>query len=132
EEDELARLADGLGQGLQRFATGVYLAWYPIKDPKPVARFHGALAALGTPRLLCVELLVRHPVVTERLNGCGLIVANPPHTLRHERASLLPDLPRRLADGTGAGYRLAPISATGDRRSGHRSPRTQGAKRSAG
>lgn len=132
EEHELARLAEGLGEGLRRFATGAHLAWYPIKDPKPVARFHAALASIAKCPMLSVDLLLRHPADPERLNGCGLVVANPPHTLRNELAGLLPELTRRLADGSGASYRLAPISPAHDRRSGHRSPTTQGAKRSAG
>jgi 23S rRNA (adenine2030-N6)-methyltransferase len=136
EEGELARLEEGLGEGLRRFASGVYLAWYPIKDPKPVARFHAALAAIAKPPLLSVDLLLRHPVDTERLNGCGLIVANPPHTLRDELAGLLPELTRRLADGRGAHYRLAPISGTESEtkpaRGADRSARTPGAKRPTG
>src|SRR6185312_5663257 len=34
EPDEFARLGDALGEALQRFETGVYLAWYPIKNLK--------------------------------------------------------------------------------------------------
>ena len=113
EDRELARLTDGLAQGLRRFETGVYLAWYPIKDPKPVAQFHGALAAIGGPRLLGVELMVRRPVATDRLNGCGLIVANPPHTLHDELASVLPEVTSRLGDASGAHYRLGPIAVDG-------------------
>ena len=108
EDHELVRLAEGLAQGLRRFATGVYLAWYPIKDPKPVARFHAAVAAIKGPDLLRVELMLRRPTDTDRLNGCGLIVANPPHTLVDELASILPELTRRLGDGSGAHYRLDP------------------------
>jgi 23S rRNA (adenine2030-N6)-methyltransferase len=136
EEGELRRLADGLSEGLRRFATGVYLAWYPIKDPKPVARFLAALAASAKPPLLGVELLLRHPADTERLNGCGLIVANPPHTLRDALAGVLPELASRLADGRGAHYRLAPISGAKSEgnapRGGPRAPRTPGAKPSDG
>src|SRR5262249_31073260 len=40
ERGELQTMATGLAHALQRFATGLYLAWYPIKDPKPIARFH--------------------------------------------------------------------------------------------
>lgn len=130
EDRELMRLAEGLAQGLQRFATGVYLAWYPIKDPKPVARFHAALAAIGGPRLLGVELMVRRPVAADRLNGCGLIVANPPHTLSDKLERLLPEVTRRLGDGSGAHYRLALIAAADMPKSGHQSPRTMRAKRS--
>jgi 23S rRNA (adenine2030-N6)-methyltransferase len=105
-EGELVRLAEGLEQALSRFATGVYLAWYPIKDPKPIARFHQALAKLDGPELLRVELLVQSDSVPDRLNGCGLIVANPPYALKGQLAVVLPELVRRLAIGPGALYRL--------------------------
>jgi len=107
EAGELDRMVEGLAQGLQRFATGIYLAWYPIKDLKPVARFHASLTALGLPELMRIELLIQRPSDPERLNGCGLIVANPPYTLEGELAAILPDLTRRLAaGGTGARHRL--------------------------
>ena len=109
EEGELDRLAQGLAQGLRRFETGVYLAWYPIKDSKPVARFHAALAATGRSRLIGVQLMLRRAGSPETLNGCGLIVANPPHTLAEELATLLPALARRLGEGTAASYRVEPI-----------------------
>jgi 23S rRNA (adenine2030-N6)-methyltransferase len=111
EEGELERLAGGLAQGLRRFETGVYLAWYPIKDPKPVRRFHEALAALTGPELLRVELMIRGASAPDRLNGCGLIVANPPYTLQSQMADLLPELTRRLAEGAGANHRIDHISA---------------------
>jgi 23S rRNA (adenine2030-N6)-methyltransferase len=107
ETGELERMLEGLAQGLQRFATGIYLAWYPIKDLEPIARFHAGLAGLGAPKLLRIELMIERPSHPERLNGCGLIVANPPYTLEGELAAILPVLSRRLAAGSqGAGYRL--------------------------
>ena len=107
ERDELDRMATGLAQGLQRFATGVYIAWYPIKDPKPVARFHAALAALAIPKSLRIELMLERPSDPDRLNGCGLVVVNPPYTLEGELAAVLPELSRRLASARGgASYRL--------------------------
>jgi 23S rRNA (adenine2030-N6)-methyltransferase len=128
-ERELERLAQGLAQGLRRFQTGVYLAWYPIKDPKPVARFHAALAALGKPELLCVELMLRRPVAPERLNGCGLVVANPPHTLAEQLATLLPELTRRMGEGRAARHRIEPIAAKAGN-SGQTTPMPQREKRS--
>jgi 23S rRNA (adenine2030-N6)-methyltransferase len=107
EPAELDRMVAGLGQALARFATGIYVAWYPIKDPKPIGRFHAALAALGCPKLLRVELMLERPTDPDRLNGCGLIVANPPYPLQGELAAVLPELSRRLGCGRkGASYRL--------------------------
>jgi len=107
EKDEFDRIATGLMQGLQRFATGIYIVWYPIKDLKPVARFHAALAALAIPKSLRVELMLERPRDPDRLNGCGLIVVNPPYTLDGQLGTVLPELSRRLASTRGGGgYRL--------------------------
>jgi 23S rRNA (adenine2030-N6)-methyltransferase len=114
EQGELARLADGLGQALRRFETGVYLAWYPIKDRKPVARFRKALAAESAgSELLSIELMIQGGDSPDRLNGCGLIVANPPYALSAQLESALPELSRRLALGPGAHHRLERIATQG-------------------
>jgi 23S rRNA (adenine2030-N6)-methyltransferase len=130
EGRELERLAQGLADGLRRFATGVYIAWYPIKDPSPIARFHRALAALDGPEWLRIELIRRRPTDPEALNGCGLVVANPPHALQYELASILPLLTRRLGDGAGARFVLGPLSG-GDRGPLRRSATPHRGKRTA-
>ncbi len=105
EVAELDRMAEGLAQALERFATGVYMAWYPIKDPKPIGRFHVALAALGAPKLLRVELMIERAGDVDRLNGCGLALINPPYGLDGELAAILPELSRRPGAGRPAAGR---------------------------
>jgi 23S rRNA (adenine2030-N6)-methyltransferase len=113
QEGEFDRLSEGLAEALRRFETGVYIAWYPIKDPKPIAAFHSALGAITGPELLRLELMIRGPGNTpDRLNGCGLIVANPPFTLCDHLAVVLPELTQRLAEGSGARHRLDRIVQT--------------------
>jgi 23S rRNA (adenine2030-N6)-methyltransferase len=107
EERELERLTRGLSDALERFATGTYIAWYPIKDVKPVARFRKAVAAMSLPKPpLCAELFVRRPSDPDLLNGCGLLIVNGPYTLADDLGVLLPELSRRLARAPGATYRL--------------------------
>jgi 23S rRNA (adenine2030-N6)-methyltransferase len=106
EKNELARLAEGLAEALRRFESGVYLAWYPIKDPRPVAAFIARVAARAGTELLRAELMIRKPADPDRLNGCGLIIANPPYTLADQLAIVLPELTIRLAQGDGASYRV--------------------------
>lgn len=120
QEGELQRMAGGLAEGMRRFATGVYLAWYPIKDPKPLARLHRAAATLAggggqaaADKGMRIELTLRRPVDPERLNGCGLLVINPPHTLAEDLSVVLPELTRRLSDGAGADFYLGPIPGPG-------------------
>jgi 23S rRNA (adenine2030-N6)-methyltransferase len=112
EAGELERMVTGLARSLERFATGVYIAWYPIKDPKPIRRFRAALAGLGAGKLLDVELRIESMSDPERLNGCGLVVVNPPYTLEGDLALILPHLSRRLEvrDGVG-GWHLERIAA---------------------
>src|SRR5947207_2358565 len=60
-----------------------------------------------------VEPMLERPSDPDRLNGCGLIVVNPPYTLEGELAAVLPELSRRMASARGgAGYRLDWIGPT--------------------
>jgi 23S rRNA (adenine2030-N6)-methyltransferase len=106
EPGELDRIVDGLDNARRRFSGGIYLLWYPIKDPRPVARFHDALAKIAPPESLAIELLIRAAIDPDRLNGCGIVVLNPPFTLEADLAVLLPVLAERLSDGAGATGRI--------------------------
>jgi 23S rRNA (adenine2030-N6)-methyltransferase len=114
EPGELLRMTAALQEGLARFATGTYLLWYPIKDEKPVARFHRGVAEAATAaRLeapLVIELLLRQPRNPLVLNGCGLVVVNPPFTLQADLALALPELVNRLTDNGKGAFRLEPLT----------------------
>jgi 23S rRNA (adenine2030-N6)-methyltransferase len=106
EPGELIRLTNGLTAALDRFAGGTYLLWYPVKDMKPVARFQRAMRELAAARklesMLAAQVLLRAPRNPDLLNGCGLVIANPPYTLAKELGALLPWLAEKLAQGPGA------------------------------
>lgn len=104
-EGEYERLVDGLAKAYRRFATGTYCLWYPIKKGAPIAEFHEALKALDIPKMLCAELSVRSDRETTGLSGSGLIVVNPPFTLKDELHLLLPELKRVLAQDRFASQR---------------------------
>jgi 23S rRNA (adenine2030-N6)-methyltransferase len=99
--DEFARLARGLRQAHRRFATGTYLLWYPIKARAPVAAFHGELAQGDIRRILVAELLLRPEDDPERLNGCGLVIVNPPWQFAETMRDLLGWLRGRLVPQGG-------------------------------
>lgn len=102
ESGDLHRLEAGLVEAVKRFATGVYLLWYPIKDEKPIARFHRRLAALGIAKMLRIDLLVRAARNPFELNGCGLVVLNPPYPMADGLPLLGEFLAQQLAVGSGA------------------------------
>jgi len=106
KKDEFARLARGLRHAHRRWATGLYLLWYPIKDRPPVAEFHERLKASGIPRILIAEFLLRPAKDPERLNGCGLVLVNPPWQVDATLQALLPKLVALLASERGAAARV--------------------------
>lgn len=116
EPGELIRLTTGLADALERFRTGTVILWYPIKDEKPVQRFHRAVAevaaAAGIETLLAIEIMVRPARNPDVLNGTGLVIANPPFTLAADLEALLPALADRLAHAPGGGFRIAHLAAT--------------------
>ncbi len=104
--EEFARLARGLREATRRFATGTYLVWYPIKDRSAVTAFHDAIAAARHAKAMAMELNVGTTQNAFALNACGLIVINPPHTLKAAAETLLPYFARRLAQGPGSASRV--------------------------
>ncbi len=107
---ELVRMTESLGEAVKRFATGIYLLWYPIKDEKPVLRFYRGLldvtTAAGLPPPLKVELLLRPLRNPLLLNGAGLAVINPPYQLEQDLSAVLPMLAERLGDDGKGKYNL--------------------------
>lgn len=99
---EFADALRALSFGLQRWPTGVFALWYPIKAGAEAARLHKALKGSGLRKLLALEMSVRPDDSPIGLNGSGLIVANPPWQLDTEMASVHAELHRVLApEGKG-------------------------------
>jgi 23S rRNA (adenine2030-N6)-methyltransferase len=96
-EGEYRRLVDHLAKAWRRFPGGVYCLWYPLKNGAPIGDFHQALEDLEIPKILCAELSVKGERETTGLSGSGLIIVNPPFTLKGELDLLLPFLRDKLA-----------------------------------
>ena len=96
--DEAERLARALKTGLERWPTGIFMAWYPIKDRK--AGDTVARTSIGTPfpKALKAEFLVR-PRDDATLAGGGLIICNTPWKLDEKLAALGEELAGILGDG---------------------------------
>jgi 23S rRNA (adenine2030-N6)-methyltransferase len=95
---EFAQLARGLATGWQRFRTGVLTAWYPIKQRAPVRQFLADLQQSGMRDIVAAELCLREPIDPARLNGCGMLVVNPPWRFEQEVSAILAALLDRLGD----------------------------------
>lgn len=98
---EFDRLAAGLDEVARRFATGIVLLWYPIKNLAAVTEFRRVLARSRLKNLLDVELMVQASDA-RGLPGCGLAIANPPFGADAKLLTLTAFLAERLAGGPGA------------------------------
>jgi 23S rRNA (adenine2030-N6)-methyltransferase len=102
---EAGGVVHALERALRKWPTGAYVAWRPIRDARDDARFLNAVAALGAPNILRLELDIG-PGPTgahgqEPLTRAGLLVVNPPHPLVGEARTLLPWLAQTLGRGEG-------------------------------
>jgi len=105
-EGDFVRLARGLAAAHRKWATGIYALWYPIKGSSERDALAKSLRRQGIAKILRGELTVAPLSDPDRLNGCGMILVNPPWTLEKELSVLLPALAAILGrDGKG-GYHL--------------------------
>jgi 23S rRNA (adenine2030-N6)-methyltransferase len=99
ECDEAERALRMLAQGTRRFATGVFMLWYPVKGDNLAARIFAACTELALPGMLKVEMRIREPFKDGGLAGSGLVIVNPPWQLDGELRLLVPALASRLGLG---------------------------------
>ena len=76
--DEEAQVGAGIAAALQRFESGVYAVWYPIKRRHDSDLWLSRLTRGITRPTLVVELCVRRPDSAVGLNGSGMLIVNPP------------------------------------------------------
>jgi 23S rRNA (adenine2030-N6)-methyltransferase len=96
DKHEFARVAAALAAAQRKWATGIFLLWYPIKDRSGPDRLAAALRRSATakvaPNILRAELAWAPEDAPGRLSSTGLIVVNPPWRLAEELERLLPAL----------------------------------------
>jgi 23S rRNA (adenine2030-N6)-methyltransferase len=96
--DEAATLVRAIGRGLRKWPTGVFLAWYPIKDRRIADTLSSAAANEGWPKTLRAEFQIR-PRDDLGLAGGGIIVCNAPWKLDDTLAALGAELIPLLGAG---------------------------------
>jgi len=106
QPDEFGRLADGLQEACRRWASGIYLLWYPIKDREQVRLFERRIAGLQIPKILRAEFDVGGQPKNEALHACAIAIVNPPWPLEDELKTILPVLVRTLGNASGGKSRL--------------------------
>jgi 23S rRNA (adenine2030-N6)-methyltransferase len=89
----------------RRWATGVYMLWYPLIRHPLAERFTAKVRATGIPRILHAQLRVE----VEGFNGMrgsGLCIVNPPFGLDQKLNVLLPWLWATLKNDDRSGWKV--------------------------
>ena len=106
EQDWSLAQASLLNDAYRKFATGIFLVWYPIKSQSAVDGFIGEVLAGGLQKALTVEIAV--PPEDEKLSRAGLLVINPPYGFAAAMEPVAAILAPRLGrDGAPASIALA-------------------------
>ncbi len=104
---DYSKVISALRDALTRFATGVYMVWYPQVSKLEATQLPKRLQAMAPKSWLHARLTVQQPDTQGfGLAGSGVFILNPPHTLHDELQSVLPFLTQALAQYPEANHVL--------------------------
>lgn len=116
--DEFETAARALQAAWRRFATGIYMLWFPVKSPAAADAFCGEVLSAGMARALRLDIALPAAGAGKtgaeagraRMAAAGLLVLNPPYGLDAAMRDAAPILAERL----GGGARLDVVWLVGE------------------
>lgn len=87
--EESLCIKKALAIALKKWPQGIYAIWYPIKTKKQVFE-------LPHKNTLDLQLFVRPKIISGYLNGCGILIINPPWRFKEQVHAWLPWLQEKL------------------------------------
>lgn len=100
-KEDYQRVVDYTKAVNKRFASGVIAIWYPVVDRYRVDKMEQQLESSGIRNIQVFELSVSLDSEEKGMTGSGMIVINPPWTLKQEMSEVLPYLLQQLAPQSG-------------------------------
>lgn len=97
QTDERARITATLAAAMRKWAHGVTVIWYPLKDRAAHLRWKQQMLKLGIPKFLVVEHWLYDADQPGIYNGAGLFIVNPPYAFTQTLPPLLEALRAALA-----------------------------------
>ena len=97
QTDERARITATLAAAYRKWAHGVTVIWYPLKDHATHRRWKEQLRKLGIQKFMGVEHWLYDSIQPGIYNGAGLFIVNPPYAFAQSLPPLLEALRAALA-----------------------------------
>lgn len=112
KDDEFARAAQTFAHCYSRFATGIYLLWFPLKAPTQAESFTAEILNCGVRKALRLDVEVADAGDGEknRLRKAGLVVVNPPFAFDEQ----IREVGAAMADRLGPGTQVSLMWLAGD------------------
>jgi 23S rRNA (adenine2030-N6)-methyltransferase len=107
---DFERVTAAVTDALQRFATGVIAAWYPIKNEKETRLWHDTFARAVASEAIVGEMWLYPRDSQVALNGSGMLIVNPPYQLAERMQVWLPELQSRLDVGHAGGTSVTKLT----------------------
>jgi 23S rRNA (adenine2030-N6)-methyltransferase len=103
---EYQQVVETLIQAVKRFATGTYALWYPVVNRATIDKMEKAFKASGIKNIQLFELGIQADSDQLGMTSSGMIVINPPWTLKQEMQESLPFLAKVLGINDQGFYRI--------------------------
>lgn len=104
-KSEYEQVVDTLIESVRRFATGTYALWYPVVNRSVINKMERALKNSGIRNIELFELAIEADSAEKGMTASGMIVINPPWTLKKEMQDSLPFLAKTLGINGQGFYR---------------------------
>ena len=102
-KDDYQIIPKALFEAYKRFATGVYLIWYPVVSRTQTQKMIDSIIKLGIRRISQFELAIKPDNNQKGMTASGMLVINPPWKLHEQMQTILPWLKNTLnVDKTGS------------------------------
>ncbi len=106
------QVIETLSQLYKRFATGTYALWYPVVERQRINELESKIADSQLNNVQLFELAQAADSDQYGMSASGMIVVNPPWTLKAEMEQALPYLAQQLGIEEGQGsYRIKQLKA---------------------
>lgn len=96
--DEFEQAARAAREAYRKFATGIYLFWYPVKSEAAGNAFAGEILAGGAKKALRIEIVL--DAAEGKLARAGLLVLNPPYGFDADMGAALAPVAAKLGAQT--------------------------------
>ena len=89
-KDDYHKIPKALVEAYKRFATGVYLIWYPVVSRTQTQKMIDQIVNSGIKRISQFEFSVKPDNNQKGMTASGMIVINPPWKLQEQMQTIMP------------------------------------------